>query len=278
MNFDERTLARIATGVENRDPRALAALNALAPGHARILGITGAPGAGKSTLVSALAAAIRRQGKTLAIIAVDPTSGISGGAILGDRIRMLHHYADPGIFIRSMATRGSLGGLARATADMVRLMDAAGKDYVVIETVGVGQAEIAIADLAQVTVVVLVPGMGDDVQAIKAGILEIADIFVINKSDQPGADRVQQELESNGWSTPIVKTIATTGEGIDQLLDVVERASVRLRRVVPKSLAVHVTNLDQAVATLQSTGLLVEPPAGEMLELIEDQCKHKSES
>jgi LAO/AO transport system kinase len=194
MSFEERVLARMATGIENRDPHALEMLDRLEPGHARIVGITGPPGAGKSTLVAALATAIRRAGKTLAIIAVDPTSHATGGAILGDRIRMQQHYGDPGIFIRSMATRGSLGGLSRATADLARLMDASGKDYVLIETVGVGQAEIAVADVAQVTVVVLVPGMGDDVQAIKAGILEIADIFAINKSDRPGAGRVEREL------------------------------------------------------------------------------------
>jgi LAO/AO transport system kinase len=270
MNFDQRTVARLATGVENRDPLVLEMLAAFAPGHARVVGITGAPGAGKSTLVSALAAALRRQGKTLAIIAVDPTSSISGGALLGDRIRMLEHYADPGIFIRSMATRGSLGGLARATADMVRLMDAAGKDYVLIETVGVGQAEIAIADLAQVTVVVLVPGMGDDVQAIKAGILEIADVFAINKSDQPGADRVQQELEANGWRTPIVKTVATTGEGIDALISVIEQAPNRAATVRERSVEVHVTSLKEAVAVLQAAQLLVEPRTGVKLELVEE--------
>src|SRR5438105_9930361 len=165
---DARALARTATGVENGDPPALETLRQLAPfaGRALVAGITGPPGAGKSTLVDALAAAMRKQGKTVAIVAVDPTSRKTGGAILGDRIRMQQHHADAGIFIRSMATRGAAGGLARATADLARLMDAAGKDYVLIETVGVGQDEIEIAGLAQVTVVVLVPGMGDDVQAI----------------------------------------------------------------------------------------------------------------
>jgi LAO/AO transport system kinase len=286
MSFEERILARMATGVENRDPHALAIVDTLQPGHARILGITGPPGAGKSTLVSALASAIRRQGKTLAILAVDPTSGISGGAILGDRIRMQQHHDDPGIFIRSMATRGSLGGLARATADMVRLMDAAGKDYVVIETVGVGQAEIAIAGLAQVTVVVLVPGMGDDVQAIKAGILEIADVFAINKSDQPGADRVKQELEAmlslaHGRNPAIVKTVATTGEGIADLLDAIQAVPPANRALAATHIELHVTNLNDAVARLQSAGariesgaeghILVVPPAGVLLELIEER-------
>jgi LAO/AO transport system kinase len=216
---DTRALSRLATGVENRDPQALETLRELAPatGHARIVGITGPPGAGKSTLVDALALELRKQGKTIAILAVDPTSRISGGAILGDRIRMQQHHADPGIFIRSMATRGTLGGLARATADLARLMDAAGRDYVIIETVGVGQDEIEIASVAQVTVVVLVPGMGDDVQAIKAGIMEIADIFVVNKSDHPGADRVELELHTEGFNCPILHTVATEGKGIPEL-------------------------------------------------------------
>ena len=281
-------LARMATGIENRDPHALAMLRTLEPGHAKIVGITGAPGAGKSTLVDALATALRRQGKTLAILAVDPTSGISGGAILGDRIRMQQHHADPGIFIRSMATRGSLGGLARATADLVQLMDAAGKDYVLIETVGVGQAEIAIASLAQVTVVVLVPGMGDDVQAIKAGILEIADIFAINKSDQPGADRVERELEAmlsltNGRKPAIVKTVATTGEGVADLLEAVQSAPNRSATVRERSIPIHVTHLNDALALFQSAGaqiqpgpeghILIEPPPGVILELIEEAAK-----
>src|SRR6266699_5719433 len=165
---DARALARTASGIENGDPQALETLRELAPftGRARVVGITGPPGAGKSTLVDALAVALRKQGKSVAILAVDPSSRISGGAIMGDRIRMQRHHADAGIFIRSMATRGTTGGLARATADLARLMDAAGKDFVVIETVGVGQDEIAITQVAQVTVVLLVPGMGDDVQAI----------------------------------------------------------------------------------------------------------------
>jgi LAO/AO transport system kinase len=228
---DARALARTATGVENRDPQALETLNQLEPfaGHARLVGITGPPGAGKSTLVDALAAELRTQGKTVAIVAVDPTSRITGGAILGDRIRMQQHHADPGIFIRSMATRGGAGGLARATADVALLMDAAGKDYVLIETVGVGQDEVEIAGLAQVTVVVLVPGMGDDVQAIKAGIMEIADIFVINKADQPGADRVERELQamlslSDARPPAIVRTVATQGKGVSELLDAIGNA------------------------------------------------------
>jgi LAO/AO transport system kinase len=267
---DERALARSATGIENRDPQALEALRDLAPfaGHAKIVGITGPPGAGKSTLVDALASALRRQGKTLAILAVDPTSRRTGGAILGDRIRMQRHHADPGIFIRSMATRGSLGGLARATAGMVQLMDAAGKDYVLIETVGVGQDEIEIAGLAQVTVVVLVPGMGDDVQAIKAGIMEIAGVFAINKSDQPGADRLERELQAmlnlaHGRHPPIVKTVATEGAGIEELLAAIDQCVPTHKSTLAASspsvdhLGIAVESLEQSVAFYESLGLAV---------------------
>ena len=187
--------------------------------------MTGAPGAGKSTLVDQLAKHYRKQNKTVGIIAVDPTSPYTGGAILGDRIRMQDHFADPGIYIRSMATRGSLGGLARATADVATVLDASGRDLIMIETVGVGQDEIDIVRLADITVVILVPGMGDDVQTIKAGIMEIADIFVINKSDREGAERVEREIRamqslavrSDHWTPSIVKTVASDGTGIDEL-------------------------------------------------------------
>ena len=267
MTFDERTLARMTTAIENRDAQALATLDTLPAGHARIVGITGPPGAGKSTLVDAIARELRKQGKTAAILAIDPTSRISGGALLGDRIRMQGHHADAGIFIRSMATRGESGGLARATADVVRLMDAAGKDYVLIETVGVGQDEVAIARLAQVTVVVLVPGMGDDVQAIKAGIMEIADIFVINKSDHPGADRVERELHSEGFSCPVVRTVATEGKGIPELLSFIAKAtpraataraatvSERSAHLTIDHLGIAVNSLDTALPFYESLGL-----------------------
>ena len=227
-NGDARALARTISTVENRSPGWRELLKALFPhtGHAQILGLTGPPGAGKSTLVDRLAKHYRKEKQTVGIIAVDPTSPYTGGAILGDRIRMQDHFSDPGIYIRSMATRGSLGGLARATADVATVLDASGRDLVMIETVGVGQDEIDIVRLADVTIVILVPGMGDDVQSIKAGIMEIADIFVINKSDRSGADRVEREiralqslaLRTDRWTPPVVKTVASEGTGIGELV------------------------------------------------------------
>jgi LAO/AO transport system kinase len=224
---EARALARAISVIEDKTPDAGQLLKALFPfsGRARVIGLTGAPGAGKSTLVDQLAREYRKQDRTVGIIAVDPTSPYSGGAILGDRIRMQAHHADPGIFIRSMATRGNLGGLARATTDVATAIDASGKDLVLIETVGVGQDEVDIVRLADVTIVILVPGMGDDVQTIKAGIMEIADIFVINKSDREGAERMEREIRSmqslavrsDQWTPPIVKTVATEGKGINDL-------------------------------------------------------------
>ncbi len=224
---DVRALARAISTIEDNRPESRELLKALFnfTGRARVIGLTGAPGAGKSTLVDQLAREYRKQELSLGILAVDPTSPYTGGAILGDRIRMQSHHADPGIYIRSMATRGNLGGLARATTDAATVLDAAGKDIVLIETVGVGQDEIDIVRLADVTVVILVPGMGDDVQTIKAGIMEIADIFVINKSDREGADRVEREIRSmqslairsDKWTPPIIKTVATDGKGIPEL-------------------------------------------------------------
>src|SRR5579862_4130455 len=245
LTGDPRALARAATAIENRSPAAQALLKELFPhtGRAIVLGITGAPGAGKSTLTDRLIHEFRREGKAVGVLAVDPTSPYSGGAVLGDRIRMLSHHADPGVFIRSMATRGHLGGLAAATTDMALLLDAAGKEVVVIETVGVGQDEVEVAKLADVTVVVLVPGMGDDVQAIKAGIMEIADVFVINKADQPGADRLEREIlalqslstRRDGWVPPIVRAVATDGQGISETLTAIrsflDRADVKSRSV-----------------------------------------------
>jgi LAO/AO transport system kinase len=224
-------LSRAISTVENRAPGWSDLLKALFPhtGRARVLGMTGAPGAGKSTLVDQLARIYRKDKRTVGIVAVDPTSPYSGGAILGDRIRMQEHFADPGIYIRSMATRGSLGGLARTTADVTSVLDAAGRNVILVETVGVGQDEIDIVRLADITVVILVPGMGDDVQTIKAGIMEIADIFVINKSDREGAERVEREIRAlqtlatrhDGWTPPIVKTVASEGAGVQELSAVI---------------------------------------------------------
>src|ERR1700745_1553677 len=228
---DSRALAQAISVVENRASGWSELLKKLfaQTGDARTLGITGAPGAGKSTLVDQLARHYRSEGRSIGIIAVDPTSPYTGGAILGDRIRMQSHFGDPGIYIRSMATRGSLGGIARATADVATVLDASGRDIVMIETVGVGQDEIEVVRVADITIVILVPGMGDDVQSIKAGIMEIADIFVINKSDHEGAERVEREIRalqslairSDHWTPPIVKTVATEGQGIEELASAV---------------------------------------------------------
>jgi LAO/AO transport system kinase len=228
---DRRALARIVTLIENRAPHArgiLAKVHAHG-GHAHVVGMTGSPGAGKSTLVMQLARELRRRGQRIGVVAVDPTSPFTGGAILGDRIRMQELAGDPNVFIRSMASRGNLGGLAASTRDVVRALDAAGFDTIIIETVGAGQAEVEIVRAAQTVVVVTVPGMGDDIQAIKAGILEIADIFVVNKADRPGADQTAAELrmllsldegrKERAWRVPIVKTSAATGQGIPELAD-----------------------------------------------------------
>ena len=237
---DARALARAISTVENHAPGWSDLLKALFPhtGKARIIGLTGAPGAGKSTLVDLLARLYRKEKRTVGIVAVDPTSPYTGGAILGDRIRMQEHFSDPGIYIRSMATRGSLGGLARATADVTTVLDASGRDVILIETVGVGQDEVDIVRLAYITIVILVPGMGDDVQTIKAGIMEIADIFVINKSDHEGAERVEREIRAmqalsarhDGWTPPIVKTVASEGQGIEQLALVIAEYEAYLEK------------------------------------------------
>src|SRR6266508_630145 len=224
---DNRALAKAISLVEREDAQAERILAELYPstGRARIVGITGSPGAGKSTLVAALAKHYRREKKRIGIVAVDPTSPFTGGAILGDRIRMAELYTDRGVFIRSMATRGFMGGLAKATNDVVDLLDAAGFDIVVVETVGVGQDEVEVIRTVQTNVVVLVPGMGDDIQAIKAGLMEIGDVFVVTKADRPGADKTVTEVmmmmslveEHGDWVPPIVKTVASLGKGIDEL-------------------------------------------------------------
>jgi LAO/AO transport system kinase len=246
---DPRALARAITLIENEaeQGRALVASLYTRSGRALTLGVTGPPGAGKSTLVDQLVTHVRRLGLTVGVLAIDPTSAFSGGAILGDRVRMSGHAGDDGVYIRSMATRGELGGLARAAADAAVVLDVAGKDVVIVETVGVGQDEIDVAQAVDVTVVVLVPGTGDDVQAIKAGIMEIADVFVVNKADREGADRMVQSIEMNlslqtygehDWRPQVVQTVATTGDGVEALwraIDAcrergVDAARVRRRR------------------------------------------------
>ena len=237
---DARAIARAISTVENHAPGWSDLLKALFPytGKARIIGLTGPPGAGKSTLVDHLARLYRKQDRQVGIIAVDPTSPYTGGAILGDRIRMQEHFSDPGTYIRSMATRGSLGGLARTTSDVAMVLDASGRDIILIETVGVGQDEVDIVRLADITIVILVPGMGDDVQSIKAGIMEIADIFVINKSDHEGAERVEREIRtlqslairSDKWTPPVVKTVASEGVGVGELAAAIDEYEAYLKK------------------------------------------------
>ncbi len=279
LKGDFRAIARLITAVENESAQADAWLRELFPhtGHAFTLGVTGAPGSGKSTLVDRLTAEYRRRGNKVAVIAVDPSSPFSGGAILGDRIRMQSHSLDPGTFIRSMATRGNLGGLARTTADVVTVLDAAGFDLVIIETVGVGQDEVDVARTAEATLVLLVPGMGDDIQAMKAGIMEIADVFVINKSDHPGADRVEVELgalltlsnRADGWKPAVVRTVATTGEGVAACIEAVE-AFRKFQESSParqaRRIQVQKERLLELVRSRVARKLLGRPQGAELLE------------
>jgi GTPase len=230
---DVRAISRAITAIENHSPESEELLRQLFPhtGKAYLTGVTGAPGTGKSTLVDRLAAYHRKREDRVGVIAVDPTSPYSGGAILGDRIRMQGHASDTGIFIRSMATRGFLGGLARSTAEVALLLDAAGKRQVLIETVGVGQDEIDIVRLADCVLVVLVPGLGDDIQNMKAGLMEIGDIFVLNKADREGADRLEEQLHAmlslvmprDGWHPPVIRTVATENRGVEELASTVEK-------------------------------------------------------
>jgi LAO/AO transport system kinase len=234
---DARAIARAISLIEDEDPAGADLVRAIfeKTGRAYIVGVTGPPGAGKSTLVDRLIAEFRRRQATVGVIAVDPTSPFSGGAVLGDRLRMQTHAQDEGVFIRSMATRGHLGGLARATGDAVLVLDAAGKDLVVIETVGVGQDEVEIVRMADISIVTLVPGTGDEVQALKAGIMEIADIFVVNKADRDGADRLVAAVEAtlaldtrasgaaSAWRPPVLKTVATTSAGVPELVAAIDQ-------------------------------------------------------
>jgi LAO/AO transport system kinase len=282
---DVRAAARLMRNLDDALPSARAVLRELFArgGHAYVVGLTGPPGAGKSSLTDRMIAHHRRAGRTVGVVAVGPTSPFTGGAILGDRVRMQDHALDPGVFIRSLATRGHLGGLSRATADVVQVMDAMGKDVIIVETVGVGQDEVEVAELAHTVVVVSIPGMGDDVQAIKAGVLEIADVFAVNKADREGSDRTVKDLQlmlelrrstatrgghdhdafhrmqrttaedphdPGWWEPPIVKTVATQDQGVAELLQAVERhrehlvrSGERARREVARARAAFLTLL-----------------------------------
>ena len=271
---EARAVGRLISLVEDASPALREVMALLAPraGHARVVGLTGSPGVGKSTSTSALVGAYRRRGLRVGVLAVDPSSPFSGGALLGDRVRMQDHATDSGVFIRSMASRGHLGGLSWAAPQALRVLSAAGCDVILIETVGVGQAEVEVAGLADTTLVLLAPGMGDGIQAAKAGILEVADIFVVNKADREGADTVVRDLRymlslgdrrtDDGWRVPIVKTVAAKGEGAEELVDEVERhtawltrtgelARRRRRRAADEVQAIAITTLRARIGDLR---------------------------
>jgi LAO/AO transport system kinase len=277
---DPRGIARGISLVEDdgEEGRALVRELFARTGNAFLVGVTGAPGAGKSTLVDGLVSRWRKAGSTVGVLAVDPTSPFSGGAMLGDRVRMQAHAQDAGVFIRSMATRGHLGGLARATTDAALVLDAAGKNIVAIETVGVGQDEVEIARTADVSVIVLVPGMGDDVQALKAGVMEIADVFVVNKADREGADRTVAEIESllglhsyaeGEWRPTIVRTEATTGKGIDELVDAIAQFRKQAATVESRRRARADTQLRAILAARLMRQVETRMPAAAMGKLID---------
>jgi LAO/AO transport system kinase len=277
LKGDRRAAARAITLIENNSPETQKIVSSLYPhtGKAQIVGVTGPSGAGKSTLVEKLVRELRRRGKTVGVIAVDPTSPFSGGAFLGDRIRMQDLSTDVGVFIRSMATRNNPGGLARATKDAVRILDAAGKDVVIVETVGAGQSEVDIIKIAQTVIVVLAPGLGDEIQAIKAGIMEIGDIFVVNKADRENASKTVTDIQAmlelsngkDGWRPAIVKTVATEGKGTNQLLEKIDEhikclkegeADLRQKRIVEAELveAIRQKTAEQIIEALRKNGEL----------------------
>jgi LAO/AO transport system kinase len=286
-NGDARAVGRLISLVENASPALREVMAALMPhvGHAWVIGLTGSPGVGKSTSTSVLVSAFRRAGKRVGVLAVDPSSPFSGGALLGDRVRMQEHALDQAVYIRSMASRGHLGGVSWTTPQALRVLDAAGCDVVLVETVGVGQAEVEVASLADTTVVLVAPGMGDAIQAAKAGILEIADVFVVNKADRDGADHTARDLrhmlslgERRGpddWQPPVVKTVASKGEGVDDVLDALEKhrawlaSSGRLDakrrlRAADEIEAIALTSLRERIGDLRG-GTLLDELAGRLV-------------